>query len=441
MSRPAFAKEFDHDGSREYCSMSGFVDLLGIAALAFVPGSGPGLEASQAADDRFNTNVFTSGVGGYHTYRIPSLLVTPRGTLLAFCEGRKTGPADGGDIDLLLRRSDDSGRTWGPLTLVRDEGGTRPVTIGNPCPVVDATTGTVWLTFCRNNDDVLVASSRDDGRTWDAPRTITGSVKRPGWTWYATGPGVGIQLLRGPHAGRLVIPCDHREAVDGRSVTFSHVFFSDDHGKTWSLGGTVDRHTNECQVVELADGALLINMRNYWGREGGRPDRGGRRAVARSRDGGASWSPLEFDATLIEPVCQASLIAMPRPGRPAEVLLVASLIAMPRPGRPAEMLLVFSNPASTTARRALTVRVSGDGGKTWPVNIPVEAESAAYSCLAPLTGGRVGLLYERRQSAHITFTVFPVAWPGEPRDGLPSLPFLRPERMTGGTSDGQARSW
>jgi hypothetical protein len=148
------------------------------------------------------------------------------------------------------------------------------------------------------------------------------------------------------------------------------VFFSDDHGKTWSLGGTVDRHTNQCQVVELADGALLINMRNYWGRDGGRPDRSGRRAVARSRDGGATWSPLEFDATLIDPVCQASLIAMSRPGRPAEVLLV------------------FSNPASTTARRALTVRVSGDGGKTWPVIIPVEAGPAAYSCLAPLPGAR-----------------------------------------------------
>jgi sialidase-1 len=118
--------------------------------------------------------------------------------------------------------------------------------------------------------------------------------------------------------------------------------------------------------------------------------------VARSRDGGTTWSPLEFDAALIEPVCQASLIAVPRPGRPAEVLLV------------------FANPASTTARRALTVRVSGDGGKTWPATIPVEAGTSAYSCLAPLPGGRVGLLYERGKPTHITFTVLPVASPGEP---------------------------
>ncbi len=256
-----------------------------------------------------------------------------------------------------MRRSGDGGRTWGPTMLVHEEGGTNPITIGNPCAVVNATTGIIWLAFCRNNEDVLVTSSRDDGRTWATPRTITGSVKKPGWTWYATGPGVGVQIARGPHAGRLVIPCDHRELADGKPVMFSHVFFSDDHGRTWTLGGTVDQHTDECQVVELAKGELLINMRNYWERDGGRPDRGGRRAVARSRDGGATWSPLDFDAALIEPVCQASLIAIPRPGRPSEALLV------------------FSNPASTTFRRALTIRVSGDDGRTWPVTIPVQRGS------------------------------------------------------------------
>jgi sialidase-1 len=378
--------------------------LIGVAVLS-VGLSGGG---ARAEDGAVATDVFASGSGGYHTYRIPSLLATPTGALLAFCEGRKTGAGDAGDIDLVLRRSDDGGRTWGPMTLVHEEGGTRPITIGNPCPVVDATTGTIWLTFCRNNADILVTSSRDDGRTWAAPTTITASVKRPGWTWYATGPGVAIQLRRGPHAGRLVVPCDHREAVDGKPVTFSHVFFSDDHGRSWSLGGTVERHTNECQVVELADGELLINMRNYWGREGGRPDRGRRRALARSRDGGATWSPLGFDATLIEPVCQASLIAVPRPGQPA-----------------AERL-VFANPASTTARRALTVRVSDDGGKSWPVSLTVEEGPAAYSCLAPLPDGRVGLLYERGKPAHITFTALTLPEPGTPPLGALSSDGRRP---------------
>jgi sialidase-1 len=373
--------------------MSRTVVFVGHTALVFILGFNAGRDVSRPADDRFTTDVFTSGAGGYHTYRIPSLLVTPKGALLAFCEGRKTSPSDAGDIDLLSRRSDDGGRTWGPTTLVHEEGGTKPITIGNPCAVVDAKTGTIWLTFCRNNVDVLVTSSQDDGRTWTTPRTITASVKKPGWTWYATGPGVGIQLARGPHAGRLVIPCDHRESIDRKPVMFSHVFSSDDHGRTWTLGGTVDQHTDECQVVEIANGELLINMRNYWGRDGGRPDRGGRRAVARSRDGGVSWSPLEFDAALIEPVCQASLIAVPRPGRPSEALLV------------------FANPASTTARRALTVRLSGDDGRSWPVTIPVDAGPSAYSCLAPLAARRVALLYERGKSASITFTIVPIRSP------------------------------
>jgi sialidase-1 len=372
--------------------------FLRLAALTVILGVSP---ASRADDDEsFTADVFTSGTGGYHTYRIPSLLATPKGTLLAFCEGRKAGAADDGDIDLLLRRSEDGGRTWGPISLVYEEGGAKPVTIGNPCPVVDAKTGTVWLAFCRDNNEVLVASSRDDGRTWSAPRDVTASVKEPGWGWYATGPGVGVQLARGPHAGRLVIPCDHREPVDGKPVMFSHVFYSDDQGATWTLGGTVDRHTDECQVAELADGSLLINMRNYWGRDGGRPDRGGRRALSRSGDGGATWSPLAFDDALIEPICQASLIAVPGPGSPPTVVLV------------------FSNPASTTARRALTVRVSRDGGRTWPDHILVDPGPAAYSCLAPLSGGRVGLLYERGKSAHITFTTIPIAQTeGDPAPG------------------------
>jgi sialidase-1 len=343
--------------------------------------------AALAADRSPNaTDVFTSGKEGYHTFRIPVLLVSPKGTLLAFCEGRKTSRADDGDIDLLLRRSGDGGKTWGPIELVYEEGGSKPITIGNPCPAVDEKTGTIWLTFCRNNTDVFVTSSADDGRTWSRPREITDGVKKPGWGWYATGPGVGIQLRHGPHAGRLVIPCDHGEIFDGRRVMFSHVIYSDDRGRTWKLGGTLDRHTDECQVVELAGGTLLLNMRNYWGRDGKRPDRDGRRAIARSNDGGATWSPLEFDATLIEPVCQASLIAVPHPSKPGATVLV------------------FANPASKEARRNMTVRVSFDEGKTWPVSRQIDAGSAAYSCLARLPNGRIGLLYERGDYRKITFT-------------------------------------
>ena len=367
--------------------MSRAVRFSRFAGFALILGLGVFLWFSYLSNNRFATDVFVGGVGGYHTYRIPSLLVSPKGSLLAICEGRKTSMKDEGDIDLVMRRSVDGGKSWGPLALIHEEGGSETITIGNPCPVVDTATGTIWLTFCRNNIDVFVMSSLDDGQTWSKPRKITESAKKPEWDWCATGPGVGIQLARGPKAGRLVIPCDHGEQVNGKRVISSHAMYSDDHGATWALGETVDAHTNECQLVELDNGEILMNMRNHWGIEGGKPERGGKRAIAHSKDGGITWSPIAFDAALTEPVCQGSLIAFPAPGNPAR------------------SLLAFSNPASTWMRRAMTLRVSGDGGKTWPVSIPIDGWPSAYSCLAPLPKGRLGLLYERGRYRKITFTI------------------------------------
>ncbi|MCA9069704.1 MAG: exo-alpha-sialidase, partial [Planctomycetaceae bacterium] len=327
------------------------------------------------------TDVFVSGDGGYHTYRIPALIRGKKGTLLAFCEGRKTNRSDHGDLDLVLRRSLDQGQTWQPMQLVYEEGGTKKITIGNACPVVDQSNGRIWLPFCRDNDDVLMTYSDDEGQTWSKPEDITSDVKRPGWTWYATGPGVGIQLKHSDHKGRLVIPCDHREPMDGKMVTVSHAIYSDDHGKSWKLGENVAPHTNECQVVELGDGRLQMNMRNYWGREGGKPDRHAKRAIATSSDGGETWEDLRFDDTLIEPVCQASVIKV-ETDAPSDVLL-------------------FSNPASKTTRHRLTVRLSRDGGETWPTSKLLHEGPAAYSCLCQLPGGKIGCLYEASQEPDV----------------------------------------
>ena len=337
------------------------------------------------------TTVFTAGSEGYHTYRIPALLTTPAGSLLAFCEGRKDGRGDHGNLDLIMKRSDDLGKSWSDIQLVYEEGGSEKVTIGNPCPVVDKTTGTIWMPFCRDNDDVFITHSTDDGRTWSAPKEITGDTKKADWGWYATGPGVGIQLTRGKYNGRMVIPCDHREKRDGKWIKLSHVFFSDDHGESWQLGGSVADHTDECQVVELHDGRLMINMRNYWERDGGQKELGGKRAVAISEDGGQTWEPHSFDESLLEPVCQASFIKH-------------SDDTFRRPP------LLFSNPASRTNRKELTVRMSLDDGESWAHSRLLYPGSSAYSCLSVLPDRSVGCLYEADNYKQLVFARFTLPW-------------------------------
>lgn len=343
------------------------------------------LAAPVRAAEPAHTPVFVAGQGGYHTYRIPSVIVTPKGTLLAFCEGRKAGRGDAGDIDLLLKRSSDGGKTWGEARVVWDDAGN---TCGNPCPVVDAKTGTVWLLMTHNlgkdteakivggtstgSRTVWATKSTDDGLSWAKPVEITKDVKKPGWTWYATGPGVGIQLK----SGRLLIPCDSKSA--GGKVRASHVIFSDDGGTSWKLGGVAGPGCNECQAVELADGSVLLNMRSVAGNK--------RRLVAVSKDGGATFSKPVEDPALIEPVCQASILRLP--GENGGIL--------------------FSNPASTT-REKLTVRLSRDEGKTWPAAKVLHPGPAAYSCLTVLPDGTIGCLYERGRKQpyeEITFARF-----------------------------------
>ena len=330
------------------------------------------------------TDVYVSGEEGYHTYRIPAIVATKDGTLHAFCEGRKTGQGDAGDIDMLLRRSTDGGKTWAKQQLVYEEGDEKKITIGNPSPVVDQSTGHIWLTLTRDNDDVLVTHSEDDGATWSKPRVITADVKAENWNWYATGPGNGIQLTRGKHAGRLVIPCDHRVAgsPDWKKTGHSHVIYSDDHGQTWKRGeATPSNGMNECAVVERADGSLLLNMRSYRGKAC--------RAVAVSTDGGDSWSESTDDEAPVEPVCQASLVRYSWPEGDAK------------------SRILFVNPASR-GRDKLTIRASDDEGATWPTSKLIYAGSSAYSNVIALPDNRIGVLFERDGYKRISFTTFPL---------------------------------
>ncbi|MCC9607901.1 glycoside hydrolase [Blastopirellula sp. JC732] len=351
------------------------------------------------AGELHETVVFKSGMNGYNTYRIPSVITAKDGTLLAFIEARKNNMSDTGDIDLVLRRSKDNGATWSDAEVIWDDEGN---VCGNPCPVVDQSTGKIWLLLTWNSGKtpegkiqpgfgadsrrVFVASSEDNGQTWTAPQEITADVKDKEWTWYATGPGSGIQIEHGPHAGRLVIPCDHKWLTGGKLKFGSHVIYSDDHGKTWQLGGSApDYQVNECEVVELKDGKLLLNMRNYDRKQTARQ-------VCVSADGGKTWTDQKFDPTLVEPICQGSVHRYRWP-------------AGDKPG-----IVLFSNPASAKDRTAMTVRASYDDCQTWPVERRLFDGSSAYSSLTVLPNGQIGCLYERNGYKEVVFARFDLDW-------------------------------
>ncbi|MHC4123850.1 MAG: sialidase family protein, partial [Planctomycetota bacterium] len=381
------------------------------------------LAKGQFHEEIVPNNTFVSGQDGYHTYRIPSLIVTKKGTLLAFCEGRKGSARDHGDIDMLVKRSTDGGKTWSRQQVIWDDSHN---TCGNPCTVVDQITGTIWLliTWNRGEDDaghvirglskdtrrVFVTYSTDDGEIWAKPLEITKTTKQKNWCWYATGPGIGIQLQKGQNRGRLIIPCNHTKPIKNKPIneaSADHIFYSDDHGITWQLGGTVPaQKTDEPQVVELVDGSIMMNMRLYRSEKC--------RAISISKDGGMAWSDIWYDKTLIDPDCQGSFIRY-------------TLAAEQGKNR-----LLFSNPAGLS-RHKMTVRLSYDEGKTWPVAKLIHGGPSAYSCLAVLPDGDIACLYEAGYTnpyETIAFKRFSLKWLTGGKDSFEA------ETQNKGLSDG-----
>jgi len=342
------------------------------------------------------TTVFRAGEGGYSTFRIPAVVAVRDGSLLAFAEGRTSSAADDGNVDLVLKRSSDGGRTWTALQVVSEDGANF---VGNPSPVVDQQTGrVVVLATHKNGGDtelqiltgqgqdssrVWLLTSDDAGANWSAARDITSEVKPPDWRWYTVGPGHAVQLTAGPHTGRLVAAANHTEADKGAG---DHVLISDDGGTTWSVGaddtpGPGPIVPDENTAAQLPDGTIVFSSRNQ------NQDAPWHRLRTTSTDAGSNFSvPYAEQVGLVVPVVQGSLLWAGGAG-----------------GR-----LVFSAPSSPTDRVDLLVRASTDAGVTWSSGTTIAAGPASYSDLVGLPGGRVGDLYETGSSdpyERIDFTV------------------------------------
>lgn len=334
-------------------------------------------------------DLFSAGERSFALYRIPGIVVTPKGSVLAYCEARKNSGADWGEIEIHLRRSTDGGRTWGPprqiahqgarlprnpVALAKKSGGPADQTVNNPLAIADHKTGAVHFLYCVEYMRCFYLRSDDDGVTWSPPREITATFDRfrPEYDWkvIATGPGHGIQL----RTGRLVVPVwlsTSKTSPHGPNI--SATIHSDDAGRTWNRGdlnAPTELSSNEAAMVELSDGRVLVNARNQGPAK--------RRLVVVSPDGATHWSSPRFDDVLTEPVCMAGLVRGPVSG-PA--------------GKPS---ILFSNPASgTRERRNLTIRLSEDDAQTWRFSRVLEPGPSAYSDLAVLPDGTILCFYER----------------------------------------------
>jgi len=356
--------------------------LLRLLGLGLIASSSAGKEGID-----FRNDVFVRQQDGYHTYRIPVMVVTDKGTALLFCEGRKRSRQDGGDVDLLLKRSEDGGRSWSKQVLIHEEGGDAPIRVGNPCAIVERDGKCVHLLFTRGGGECLFyTKSTDDGKTWSELVTasdVPGEKEYTGTSFLKDFGGSPVRLGAGPvhgiqtQQGRLIAPSYVGRTIDGQPRGGSCIIYSDDGGKTWNAGGVIPyvdemRH-GECTVVERSDGSLLMNMR-----AGGPGTYAlGYRVLSGSSDGGATWSQPVVDKNLPCPACQASMIRL------------------------GEKEILFLNPAvhregafHLRSRRNLTLRLSQDDGRTWAYSRVLNEGLAGYSDMAVTKEGKILCVFE-----------------------------------------------
>jgi sialidase-1 len=382
------------------------------------------------------TDVFPARTGGYHHVRIPGIVVSNKGTVLAFGEARHAdqGGGDWADIDIVLRRSTDGAKSWGPVQLLED--GTRFlnqrrntaarrkagqenfVTCNNPVMIVDQNSDAIHFLYCIEYDRCFYCRTTDDGATFSEPVEITTTFEafRPKYDWkvLATGPGHGIQLAN----GRLVVPVwlSTGEGGGGHRPSCVSTIYSDDHGKSWKSGEIVVNHPDlvnpsETVAAERSNGQVMLNIRSENDEH--------RRAIAFSDDGSTNWTKPKFDEEVYEPVCMASLLRLSTvaDGGKNRLLFCNPFSTEPRDSRPGN---------SFRKRQNLTVRLSYDEGQTWPITKVLDKGDAGYSDLAAGPDGSIYCLYERGGSRTafdpeaLLCTKFNISWLTDGGDSWPT---------------------
>jgi sialidase-1 len=357
--------------------------------------------------------VFISGTDGHKSYRIPAIIQLPNKDILAFCEGRVNGSGDFGDINIVMKKSSDRGKTWSVLNTIVDADSLQA---GNPAPVVDLTDpawpkGRIFLFYNTGNNhegevrkgkglrEVWYKTSTDGGNTWSTPVNITTQVHRPNqpqvntaynfnedWRSYANTPGHATQFMNGSYKGRIYVAANHSAGPPKARFEdyVAHGFYTDDHGKTFQLSQDLSLPgSNEATAAPLSGNKLMMNARNQKGDVKAR-------IVARSEDGGQTWNSISIDKNLPDPVCEGSLLELGM--------------------KKGKQLLAFCNAADTIRRNNLTLRISDDEGLSWKKNILIDGspdnkkDFTAYSDIVKINKKLIGVLYERNGYGEIVFT-------------------------------------
>lgn len=369
-----------------------------------------------AISQKNNVDVFVSGKDGYKSFRIPAIIKSNNNDLLAFCEGRVNSSGDFGNIDIVMKRSNDQGKTWSELNKIVDYD---ILQAGNPAPVVDKTDpmypkGRIFLFYNTGNNhegeirkgngvrEVWYITSVDNGVTWSQPVNITTQTHRPNYTqvnslynykedWrsYANTPGHGLQVLHGYYKGRIFIAANHSSGAPQPNFMDynAHAYYSDDHGTSFKLSETVIvPGSNESTAAEISNNKIILNARNQRGNIK-------ERIVVIGNEGGATWDTSYFDHALPDPICEGSILNIGFKNK--------------------KHVLAFSNAADAKNRNNLMLRISYDEGKTWEKKFTIEnttdpekmANNAAYSDLVLVNKKNIGILYEKDNYSKIVFNI------------------------------------